>query len=545
MAFDAGAITGKVLLDKSKWDSATQSIKASTDQMKSKFSSFTSSLKSNWIAATAAITASIMVINKAWNLMELGAKAKQVEDSFMAMTKSAGIAGQELEKSLAAASGYTTNLSNIASAVSTLIGQKLNPEQITSLMQIARAEARKTGEDVTSAFNRISQAVSGGFLRSLKATYGLNVDATVAIENYARQMGLTKDQVERFYKAQAMANEVIKASARDVNALSSANATYYERILQVKAAWNDFIEKLGFGLLNFVSIIGDLAGMLFSSIAGSYDLIASAFYKVLSFIPGLKNAMNAASDELMKKSQANAAMIQSYWKDMSEGVKVAFGGTKDAGVDMNGVLQENSLETTAVVKQTFDDWLKDTRQNFNAMLLLGQGTFEVLSSSFSNLFYDAFTGDLKSAKEAFADFGRSLLKMMFDIVAKWLAMKAIMGIVNAVSSVFGGASSASSGLNSTMSVGSFNSQGLSLGSFAEGTESVPSTGLYKVHEGEKITPKYDANKSGVIELTVINQITPGFVNAAIATEPGTVINVINQDTLFNRSTRRTQRISVR
>ena len=43
---------------------------------------FANSWKKNWLAITAAITASIMALRKAWELMELGAKVEQQKMAF-------------------------------------------------------------------------------------------------------------------------------------------------------------------------------------------------------------------------------------------------------------------------------------------------------------------------------------------------------------------------------------------------------------------------------------------------------------------------------
>ena len=75
-----------------------------------------------------------------------------------------------------------------------------------------------------------------------------------------------------------------------------------------------------------------------------------------------------------------------------------------------------------------------------------------------------------------------------------------------------------------------------------GTDYVPYTGLAVLHEGEKVIPKGGGEGGGqVIELHITNLITPGFVNAAINEEKGTVINIINENTVRRGITRETIR----
>jgi hypothetical protein len=80
---------------------------------------------------------------------------------------------------------------------------------------------------------------------------------------------------------------------------------------------------------------------------------------------------------------------------------------------------------------------------------------------------------------------------------------------------------------------------LSLGGFATGIDYVPESGVYKLHEGEKVVPKYDANKQTAGNITIANYITTDAINAAIASDPDTVVNVINADTVRNGMTRKT------
>ena len=112
---------------------------------------FANAWKQNWIAITAAITASIMALRKAWDLMEMGAKAQQVEESFKRMAESVGINSQEMKKALMEASNETVNFSNVADKVSALMAQGLNMDQVAALMKQARAEARIFGTTTEEA----------------------------------------------------------------------------------------------------------------------------------------------------------------------------------------------------------------------------------------------------------------------------------------------------------------------------------------------------------------------------------------------------------
>lgn len=76
--------------------------------------------------------------------------------------------------------------------------------------------------------------------------------------------------------------------------------------------------------------------------------------------------------------------------------------------------------------------------------------------------------------------------------------------------------------------------------FQEGTESVANTGLYKLHAGEKVTPRYDATKSEKEPLNIYNLITSEAVASAMAGKEGenVVINIINRNSLRNGMVRK-------
>ncbi len=51
-----------------------------------------------------------------------------------------------------------------------------------------------------------------------------------------------------------------------------------------------------------------------------------------------------------------------------------------------------------------------------------------MTSTFSDVFYNTITGQMRSLKEVFNSFGQAILKNMSDMLAQYLIMKAVMGI---------------------------------------------------------------------------------------------------------------------
>lgn len=69
--------------------------------------------------------------------------------------------------------------------------------------------------------------------------------------------------------------------------------------------------------------------------------------------------------------------------------------------------------------------------------------------------------------------------------------------------------------------------------YQKGTEFVPSTGWYKLHRGEKVTP---AGKAEGERVTIINMFSKDFITEML--DPNTIINIINSDIVRNGITRK-------
>jgi hypothetical protein len=266
-----------------------------------------------------------------------------------------------------------------------------------------------------------------------------------------------------------------------------------------------------------------------SSILAIIDMIGAGVWKLMAAIigllekiPFLGGVFKSAMDSMRVDCENLAAAA---WKSA--------GAETQAWIDAWSGLVPKHKEVT---EKMLNEW-----QSFNAGINMGlkeqvaafsnfgnmakelvANTFTTMSNTVSTVFFDLMTGKFQNLQQVAADFGNSLIKMFADLVAKLVIYAAIVLPLTAMFPE----------LKTALTVGS-------MFGFAEGTDSVPQTGMYKLHEGEKVTPKYDANSSKDQAITIINQITPGFVNAAIAMDPGTVINVINQDILYSRTTRKT------
>lgn len=144
---------------------------------------------------------------------------------------------------------------------------------------------------------------------------------------------------------------------------------------------------------------------------------------------GWRDKMGAEVDRLKQDMKNAAEGTGETWATTLDEVMT----TAERFVDDTGkVIQEvvdrvsNSIKNqTGTAKDAVVNWaglMKDTVQRVaNAM-----------TQSLGNFFYNSFTGQLKSAKQAIVEFGQSVLRILSDVLAKILLTKVLGSALNSI-----------------------------------------------------------------------------------------------------------------
>ena len=407
---------------------------------------FANSWKKNWLAITAAVTASIMALRKAWDLMELGAKAEQQKQAFKNLAASLGMSADKIIEDLRRMSGETLSTSQIMEKASQAMILGIDPTKLSKMMEISRASARAFGKDVGFMFESIAIGV-GRQSKLILDNLGIIVSAGDAYEKYAKTLGKSTKELTEMERKQAFLNATLEAGERILQQIDTSTMTNLEKMQKLKAGWLDMAEKIGQALWH---VLGFIQGFMNQIISGFFTLLEVAntvfqkllvplikFYEVLGKLPGHMGETYRQAAESVKKLSTSIDQNKKVFELAArESAKVAmeqydlvFAKVKDTGDKTTEVLKQ-------VAKQVGES-AKDTAKQFNAMEEFAKQSARNMQNAFSQFFFKAFTGELRSVKEVFADFGRAVLQMISNILAKLLLIKIFTAMAGPGGNIFG------------------------------------------------------------------------------------------------------------
>lgn len=298
-------------------------------------------------------------------------------------------------------------------------------------------------------------------------------------------------------------------------------------------------------VFNAVEIAFNYFVMSFNAIRAIFDGIVIAITKYVAFILGIFEKlptpfkksigeMRKSLDDFSKGAQEDFGKATSSAINSGKTIGSLFTkegnlskGITDFGVkvkDIGGLFDNLGQKVVNLpnIAENFKSKVGDTLKTLGNFADYASGMlsqfFSQTETLFSDVLYNVFTGQFENIQQAFADFGNNILKMLSQLVIKMLMIKMIY---MPLASAFG------------IPIGAF-------GGFQDGTEEIPSTGMYRLHGGEKITPRYDAAKNETKPLTIYNLITNEAIAMAMASKEGAgvIVNTINLDSLRNGVTRR-------
>jgi|GEM_PF-4625083 len=445
-------------------DQASESLKKTEKNLES----FASKARKNFVAIAAQIYVAQQAVKafaSALEAVEAGARISQQEESFKNLAKSVGASSNQIIADLRRMSGETLSTSEIISSASRAIVLGLDPSQLGRLMEISRASARAFGTDVTEMFDSITLGI-GRQSKMILDNLGIIVDAEAAYSKYASQLGKAAEDLSDAERRQAFLNEVLEAGGDIISKVNIGGKSQLEIIQSLKATWKDFSGEIGKALSNF-GLIKESITVLTTALdfyskklkeaneATNASSKGKSFNNQLEFMVAQAEAINKKISEeqkrlsrqlfgtekteerinelLIQRSRLFATINEMKQKEVDLGTISIVQNKEELDrlrqreedlrkfYDLKRILEnedrlqfEANLQSNMALMKTWQDiqmqaFSTITQLYANALATFNQG----LASTISSIVRGA-----KSAKEAFAEFGEQMIKVIVDFLAQ-------------------------------------------------------------------------------------------------------------------------------
>lgn len=256
------------------------------------------------VGPVAIATASIAALKGAIDLGQSSAKIDATRQSFDALAISINTTGDLLLGKLRAAAKGTISDANLIQSANS--GILLTEGQIAGnlprLLEIARASAKATGDDVGFVFDSLVKGIARGsplIIDNAKIT----LDAEGAFKRYAASVGKTTDELTRQEQQQATLNAVLEAGTQIIQKTGGATDTNAEAIARLSA--NAENAKNAFG--TFISFGLGEAAIRLNATADGIGNVINWFKQFGTTVPGAEAALTAFDAEMAKSGDVTKA----------------------------------------------------------------------------------------------------------------------------------------------------------------------------------------------------------------------------------------------
>ena len=297
-------LTGKA----QKVEGATKKVETATQSAGAKFAAMAGTV----MKLTAAFAA-LAAVQRGWGLMAEAAKYEQQVRALNNLAASYNSNGNKIIADLKRISDGTINTITLVEKAGTAMMLGIAPEKISKLMEIARATARMTGQEVSTAFDNIAMAV-GRQSKMILDNLGIIVSVESANRTYAVQLKKTADNLSDTEKKAAFLNATIAAGEDLIARMGQQSDTTKDKMDRLKASVDNARLMIGQGLIRVVL-----------GATGAFQWLAAGVMTVIAIIPKLLEYMARANakiyewtgqTERMKASLSEAASLKKGYEDM-------------------------------------------------------------------------------------------------------------------------------------------------------------------------------------------------------------------------------------
>ena len=184
---------------------------------------------SGLVAAYATLAANVFAATAAFNALKKAAQIDVLIDSLEILGASSGKNLGALATKIREAAGGSIDLAQAMQTASVGASAGFNSDQIEGLATVARQAALALGRDVGDAVDRLTRGAAK-LEPEILDELGIFVRLDDAANKYATAIGKTANELSRFEKRQAFANEILDQGEEKFGKLGDLDASAFDRL---------------------------------------------------------------------------------------------------------------------------------------------------------------------------------------------------------------------------------------------------------------------------------------------------------------------------
>lgn len=249
-AVDIGTLAGRIDLE-DRLSAVLDRAGAGVERFEGQFNHATSSVAQNAaafftaeVALEAVKEAGDLAYDALHEMIVEGSKANDVATNFEHLSGSASSAASSLSILRAGTQDTVTDFDLMRRSNDNLAaGLKLTDAQMTTLSSGAFALAKKDGSDVTTALDKISEALVRGNARAVQSLTG-RIDLSQAEQDYAAKLHITTGEMSAQEKLDVDRQTILAAVAAATGRLGEQQLSLNDKLQQSRVAFQNWREDL-------------------------------------------------------------------------------------------------------------------------------------------------------------------------------------------------------------------------------------------------------------------------------------------------------------
>ena len=301
------------------------------------------------------------------------ATSLQVEGQFRRTAEGVGLSADRMMTAIRTASGGIIDDTKLQAettrAMALGVGEDM--QQVSTLWQLARLQARELGGTVDQSFQRMTQAIAQGSAETL-ISQGFTIRSEQLFAEYAKTMGTTTAEMDQNTRAQLVLNAVLEEGAQKLSKADLATLNEAESLQRMQAELSNTTDNL---LRNLIPALETTLG-LFNALPGPVKTatilmlgLALAAGPVASGLGAIVQGVGIAVQGLtaLAKSQRVAAVTSRLLAVSLRGVLIASG--IGILIVVLGLLLANWETTWSVIQTVTGAVVGFISQHFDKLLL--------------------------------------------------------------------------------------------------------------------------------------------------------------------------------